>query len=181
MPAHAPRDWRFSTSNSGCTSNSHAYEWLTAVFEPSTRPADPALHRIPVMDGHGSLITANVIAHCMKHAIEFPSLPPHTWSRLRPLDVSMFAPLKRALAMETDALSRVNYGRIQRVEWTEMYIRERESASTSYEIISGWRATGLNPLSPMTVLGKLVMQVASRPSHPSIAFAIEVERWRSSI
>lgn len=86
---------------------------------------------------------------------------------LQPLDVSVFAPLKRALAKETDAVSRVDYGRIQRVEWTEMYIRARENAFTSSNIVSGWRATGLNPLSPITVLEKLVVQVASRPLHPS--------------
>jgi hypothetical protein len=86
---------------------------------------------------------------------------------LQPLDVSVFGPLKRALAKETDAFSRVDYGRIQRVEWTEMYIRARENAFTSANIVSGWRATGLNPLSPITVLEKLVVQVASRALHPS--------------
>jgi hypothetical protein len=101
IPAHAPPDWRFSTSNSGWTSDSHTYEWLTTVFEPSTRPADPSLHRLLVMDGHGSHITANVIAHCMKHAIDLLILPPHTSHMLQPLDVSVFAPLKRALAKET--------------------------------------------------------------------------------
>jgi hypothetical protein len=37
---------------------------------------------------------------------------------------------------------------------------------TSY--LAGERATGLNPLSPITVLEKLVMQVASRPLRPSM-------------
>jgi hypothetical protein len=168
IPTSAPRDWRFSTSNSGWTSDSHAYEWLTTVFEPSTRPADPTLHRLPVMDGHGSHITTNVIAHCMKHAIDLLILPPHTSHMLQPLDVSVFGPLKRALAKETDAVSRVDYGRIQRVEWTEMYIRARENAFTSANIVSGWRATGLNPLSPITVLEKLVVQVVSRALHPTM-------------
>jgi hypothetical protein len=101
IPAHAPPDWRFSTSNSGWTSDSHTYEWLITVFEPLTRPADPSLHRLLVMDGHGSHITANVIAHCMKHAIDLLILPPHTSHMLQPLDVSVSAPLKRALAKET--------------------------------------------------------------------------------
>jgi hypothetical protein len=37
---------------------------------------------------------------------------------------------------------------------------------TSY--LAGERATGLNPLSQITVLEKLVMQVASRPLRPSM-------------
>lgn len=59
-PAHTSRDWRFSTSNSGWTSDSHAYEWLTTVFEPETRPEDPEVRRLLIKDGHGSHITANV-------------------------------------------------------------------------------------------------------------------------
>ncbi|KYG42555.1 hypothetical protein M433DRAFT_73513, partial [Acidomyces richmondensis BFW] len=41
IPVGAPLDWRFSTSNSGWTSNSHAFEWIRTVFEPCTRPATP--------------------------------------------------------------------------------------------------------------------------------------------
>ena len=44
-----------------------------------------------------------------------------------------------------------------------MYFRAREKAFTSSNILSGWRATGSNPLSLIIVLEKLVMQVASRP------------------
>lgn len=120
--ANTPDDWRFSTSNSGWTFNSHAYEWLTTVFEPSTRPADPTLHRLLIMDGHGSHITANVIAFCMEHAIDLLILPPHTSHMLQPLDISIFSPLKRALAAETDAILRLDSGRIQRVEWVNTYI-----------------------------------------------------------
>jgi hypothetical protein len=50
-----------------------------------------------------------------------------------------------------------------------MYIRARGDVFTWSNIVSGWRATGLNPLSPTTVLEKLVMQVASRPLRPSTA------------
>jgi hypothetical protein len=40
IPAHTSRDWRL-TSNTGWTSDSHAYEWLTTVFEPETWSEDP--------------------------------------------------------------------------------------------------------------------------------------------
>jgi len=166
IPTYTPADWRFSTSNSGWTSNSHAYEWLTTVFEPSTRPVDSTLRRLLIMDGHGSHITANVIAFCMKHAIDLLILPPHTSHKLQPLDVSIFAPLKRALAAETDAGSRLDSGRIQRVEWTEMYIRARKRAFTTSNIVSGWKATGLEPLSPITILEELSALRAYHPVPP---------------
>ena len=166
IPAHTPPDWRFSTSNSGWTSDSHAFEWLTTVFEPLTRPADPTLRRLLIMDGHGSHITANVISYCMQHAIDLLILPPHTSHVLQPLDVSVFAPLKRGLAAETDAVSKLDYGRIQRAEWTEMYIRARGKALTLSNIVSGWRATGLEPLSAITVLETLVSPSTPRTLPP---------------
>lgn len=78
---------------------------------------------------------------------------------LEPLDVSVFAPLKRAVSW-------LDYGRIQRVEWTGMYIRAREKALAASNVISGWRATGLELLSQTTVLEKLSAPAASQPLPP---------------
>ena len=118
------------------------------------------------MDGHSSYITANVIAFCMEHAIDLLILPPYTSHVLQPLDMSVFSPLKRALAAETDALSGLSPTRIQRVEWTEAYIRARAKALTTQNIASGWKATGLEPLSPITVLDKLEQPPSQMPSYP---------------
>jgi len=183
IPQDTPPDWRFSTSNSGWTSDSHAYEWLTTVFEPATRPEDPNLHRLLVMDGHGSHITANVVAYCMEHAIDLLILPPHTSHKLQPLDVSVFSPLKRALAAETDAVSRLDSGRIQRVDWTNMYIRARERALTSMNIQSGWRATGLEPLSPIVILDKLAAAPTPQrlpPQTPDQSSSLDLSLLHSS-
>ncbi|TKA64438.1 hypothetical protein B0A49_10136 [Cryomyces minteri] len=166
IPTHTPQNWRFSTSSSGWTSDSHGYEWLTSVFEPLTRPNDLSARRLLVMDGHSSHITANVIALCMESAIDLLVLPPHCSHLLQPLDVGVFAPLKRALASETDAALRVDSGRISRVEWTEMYIRARAKAITANSILGGWRGAGLVPLSPMTVLDKLPSRSATTDSPP---------------
>lgn len=118
------------------------------------------------MDGHGSHITANVIAHCMEHAIDLLILPPHCSHTLQPLDVSVFSPLKRALAAETDSVDRLDAGRVSRVEWTKMYIQAREKALTASNIRSGWRNTGLEPLSPIVVLDKHRPAAPSTPSPP---------------
>lgn len=74
---------------------------------------------------------------------------------LQPLDVSIFQPLKRALAKEADTATQLDYGRIPRAEWTSMYIRARENALTQSNIIPGWNATELYLLSPIRVLDKL--------------------------
>lgn len=103
----APRDWRFSTSNSGWTSDGHAFEWMQQIFEPYIRPA-VGHRRLLIMDGHSSHITANIITFCMDKSIDILVLPSHTSHVLQPLDVGVFSPLKRALASETDALARLD-------------------------------------------------------------------------
>jgi hypothetical protein len=113
------------------------------VFEPLTKPASPAQRRLLIMDGHGSHITANVTSQCIEHAIDLLVLPLHTSHVLQPLDVSVFSPLKRALAAETDTSSRLDSDRISRTEWTAMYIRARQQALKSSNLMSGFKATGL--------------------------------------
>ena len=164
IPTDTPLDWHFSTSNSGWTSNSYGFEWLTTVFEPSTRPRDPSQHRLLVMDGYSSYMTANFIAYSMDKNIDLLILPPHTSHMLQPLDVSIFSPLKRALRVETDRLIALDSGRIARVEWTEAYIRARQRAFTLSNIQSGWKATGLWPLSPIEVLDKIKIPPTTTPS-----------------
>lgn len=102
----------------------------------------------------------------MERAIDLLILPPHCSHILQPLDLSIFSPLKRALAAETDAVVRLDAGRVSRVERTQMYIRAREKAFTAANIKSGWRNTGLEPLSPIVVVDKYRPEAASIASPP---------------
>lgn len=155
LPHSAVENWRFSTSSSGWTSDSHGYEWLTRVFEPETRTTDENSRRLLVLDGHSSHVTANVIRFCIEKNIDLLVLPPHTSHELQPLDVGVFSALKSALAIETDSRTRLDSGRISKVEWVEMYMRARQRAITKRNIESGFRKTGIWPLSPITVLERL--------------------------
>jgi hypothetical protein len=80
----------------------------------------------------------------------------------------VFSPLKRALAAETDTASRLHSGRISRTEWTSMYIRARQQALKSSNLKRGFKATGLWPLSPITVLKKLDMLPHLPTSEPHL-------------
>jgi hypothetical protein len=137
IPASTPEKWKFSTSNSGWTSDNHAYEWLTTLFEPETRRNDGKR-----------------------------SLPPHTSHLLQPLDVGVFSPLKRALLAKIEKLFRLDTRRIPRIEWTEAYITARAKAFTSRSIESSFRASGIYPLSPITILSTLRMPTSTPPTTP---------------
>jgi hypothetical protein len=115
IPPSTPKKWRFSTSNSGWTSDNHAYEWLTTLFEPETRRIDDK-RRLLLLDGHGSHLTARFIAFCLDKNIDLVCLPPHTSHLLQPLDVGLFSPLKRALSTEIKKLFRLDTRRIPRIE-----------------------------------------------------------------
>ena len=116
VPAHTPPNWRFSTSNSGWTSDSHGYEWISTIFEPSIRPEDPTTWWLLVVDGHSRHITANLIALCIEPSIDLCILLAHYSHFLQQLDISVFLPLKRTLSDETNAAARLNRGRISRIE-----------------------------------------------------------------
>ena len=137
IPVNTCVNWRFSTSNSSWTTNSHGYGWLTTILEPSTRPTDRTEHRLLIMDDHSSHVTANVVAFCMQNAIDLLIMPPHCSHLLQPLDVGVFAPLKRALSKEIDITNEYDSSRISRIFWVEMYIRARAKALSSENLKAG--------------------------------------------
>ncbi|KAM0709946.1 hypothetical protein Q7P35_002308 [Cladosporium inversicolor] len=156
IPTSTPNNWKFSTSTSGWTSDNHAYEWLTTLFEPETRRND-GKRRLLLLDGHGSHLTARFIAFCLDRNIDLVVLPPHTSHVLQPLDVGVFSPLKRALSTEIEKLFCLDTWRVPRIEWTEAYIIARHKAFTTRNVESSFRAAGIYPLSPITILSTLRM------------------------
>jgi hypothetical protein len=96
VPANKSRNWDSLTSNSGCTSDSGAYKWLTTVFEPETRLESPEVRGSLVVDGHGINITADVSAHRTKRASNLSIFLPCRSQILQPLDTNVLSPSKRA-------------------------------------------------------------------------------------
>ena len=155
IPSNIPSNWHFSTSNSGWTSDSHGYEWLTTVFEPNTCPEDHTQRCLFIMDGHSSHMTANFIAFCMEYLFDLLILLPHISHLLQPLDVGVFALLKCALAEETDAVSRLDSGRISRADWVSMFVWVRSQVLVSRNVLVGWKSASLEPFQPQKVLREL--------------------------
>ncbi|KAM0708863.1 hypothetical protein Q7P35_002899 [Cladosporium inversicolor] len=176
IPASTPEKWKFSTSTSGWTSDNHAYEWLTTLFEPETQRND-GKRRLLLLDGHGSHLTARFIAFCIDKSIDLVVLPPHTSHILQPLDIGIFSPVKRALSAEIEKLFRLSTLRIPRIEWTTAYIIARDKAFTIRNVESSFRASGIYPLSPITILSTLRMPTpTSRVTPPPITTPNDLDR-----
>jgi hypothetical protein len=95
---------------------------------------------------------ARFIAFYIDKSIDLVVLPPHTSHILQPLDVGVFSPLKQALSAEIEKLFCLDTRYIPRVEWTEAYITARNRAFIPRSIESSFRASGIYPLSPITIL-----------------------------
>jgi hypothetical protein len=93
----------FLTSNSRWMSNSHAYEWLTTLFEPEMCQNDNK-QRLLLLNRHRSHLTARFITFCLDKNIDLVCLLLHTSHILQPLNVSLFSPLKQALSTEIEKL-----------------------------------------------------------------------------
>lgn len=89
IPTDPSDNRRFTTSNSGRTTDSHALEWAQGTFKPQTRPPGHE-RRLLIMDGHGRHITARFIFFSMDNAVGLLILLPHCSHVLQPLDLVSF-------------------------------------------------------------------------------------------
>ena len=70
LSPQTPRDWHFGVSENGWTSNIIGLQWLVNVFEPQTCEKAAGQPRLLIIDGHGSHVRADFIAHCMNNDID---------------------------------------------------------------------------------------------------------------
>ena len=140
--------WRFHSTDNGWTDNNTAISWLKDIFIPSTQPIDPTMARLLILDGHGSHESTEFMYLCYQHKIHLLYLPAHTSHVLQPLDQSVFGPLKAAYKKELGYLEQWNDSTVVgKRNFLNCYRKARQMALTAQNIRSGWRSTGLWPVS----------------------------------
>ena len=70
-------------------------KWLTEVFIPHTKPDNEDQWRLLILDGHGSHKSEEFLLLCLINKIWILFLPAHSSHVFQPLDVGVFAVLKR--------------------------------------------------------------------------------------
>ncbi|KAL7631869.1 UNVERIFIED_CONTAM: hypothetical protein RMT77_017830 [Armadillidium vulgare] len=83
-------DTCYGLSKSGWMTAAVFESWFT-IFAGKTKPNRPLLL---ILDGHISHFSSNTITKAKAENISIVKLPSHTTSRLQPLDISVFEPLK---------------------------------------------------------------------------------------
>jgi hypothetical protein len=117
------------------------------VFLPQTAPRDPSEARLLILDGHGSHETTEFMWECFSNNVYLLFLPLHTSHVLQPLDLSIFAPLKRAYRKQLGFLSLLNDSTpIGKQNFLACYRKARLNSLTAVNIKAEWRASGLWPI-----------------------------------
>lgn len=137
--------------NKGWTNDLISYKWLKTYFDPSTRRSD-SIRRHLFIDSYSSYITTRFIAFYISKEIDLLFLPPHTSHITQPLDLSIFGPFKTALTLEVDTLFQITTRRVQRVKWTQAFIRARNRSFRPSNIELEFRKAGIYPFQPEEVL-----------------------------
>ena len=156
IPADIALTSNFSCWNFSC--NSRGYSWLgmvAALCEAATREKADGQTWVLICDGHGSHVNADFIRHCREHDIVLLILPPHSSHLTQPLNVAVFGPLKKAMAVELQHIIHTEVLRIQKAEWMSAYVRARTRALSSSNIISAFSGAGLFPFSPSKILRRI--------------------------
>ena len=162
-----PEDYILSVSKNGWTTNELGIEWLQKVFEPKTASRTIGRYRLLILDGHGSHATTEFDRFCMEKKILPLYMPPHSSHILQPLDVSCFSPLKHFYKQEVENLAQRRINSIKKEDFLYIYPAAHQKALSTFNIKSGFAATGLVPLSSERVLSKFSQ--TKTPTPPSTA------------
>jgi len=91
-------------------------------------------------------------------------MPAHSSHILQPLDVSCFAPLKKAYSRQVESKMRLGNNHITKVDFLPAFYIAHQQAMTAETILAGFAATGLVPFNPEKVLQNLDTLIQSTPS-----------------
>ncbi|RYP34503.1 hypothetical protein DL766_002945 [Monosporascus sp. MC13-8B] len=150
----AYESWYFTTSENGWTNTEIGLKWLREVFIPHTKPQDPDEWRLLVIDGHNSHTTEEFMWMCLQNKIYIIFLPAYASHVFQPLDVGVFATLKRryrywfrerCYGRASEATDKTDFLWAFAKAWEEVMM-------TSEYIMKGWEATGLRPINKRKVL-----------------------------
>jgi hypothetical protein len=96
--------------------------------------------------------TLEILEYCFENNIILCRLLSHTFHKLQPCDVAVFAPLKSAYRERVERLEREGVNTIDKEHFTSLYSPARETAFTSKNIKVDFAASGLVPFNPNRVL-----------------------------
>ena len=157
-----PKDWRIHTSENGWTTNKIGLDWIKH-FDEHTKGRTKGVYRLLVLDGHESHHSAEFEEYCQAQKIITLCMPPHSSHFLQPLDVGCFGPLKASYGKQIEQIMRMQITHITKDDFLAAFLTAFNASITAKNIQAGFRATGLVPYDPESVVDRL----DPKPNTPS--------------
>jgi hypothetical protein len=155
-------EWRVHTSENGWTTNKIGLDWLKH-FDQSTKRRTRGVHRLLILDGHDSHHSVDFEDFCKANNIVTLCMPPHSSHFLQPLDVGCFSPLKVSYGKQIEQMMRMQITHITKEDFFDAFVEAFHASITPNNIQAGFRAAGLVPFDPESVVSRL----DPRPVTPS--------------
>jgi hypothetical protein len=160
-----PHTWRIEVSDNGWTTDILGLCWLQKCFIPAIQRRQRGGYVLLILDGYGSHLAPAFDTTCKDNNIIPIYMPPHSSHLLQPLDVGCFGPLKRAYGSLIEQKARLGFNTIDKLDFLKAHPEAHKKVFTIDNNQSGFRATGLLPFSPTTVLDRLQLRL-STPTPP---------------
>jgi hypothetical protein len=167
-----PRDWRIHTSDNGWTTNKIGLDWINH-FDKHTKGRTTGVYRLLILDGHESHHSISFEDYCQRNHIITLCIPAHSSHFLQPLDVSCFGPLKLSYGKQVEKMMRMQITHITKDDFLAAFLEAYNASITSKNIQAGFKATGIAPYDPESVIERLDLRpitpilLASRSDTPN--------------
>lgn len=143
-----PQGTRYSASSSGWMETAQFHEWFKKVFLPAVTDRLRTGPVILFVDGHNSHLAIELLGLARANNVTIYCLPPNTTHLLQPLDVGVFGPLKRVWRRQVkDHKMHTHASRITKSVFPTLLSALYEESVLPEHLVSGFRATGIHPLS----------------------------------
>ena len=146
---------RYGISESGWMDTINFLSWFTRHFIPAVKHLTETGPVLLLFDGHYSHISLELIRQARQHNIHLTCLPPNTTHLLQPLDVGVFAVLKKYWRKILKQYRMETRGGKATKETFPGLIAQLWDTFTPGICKAGFRSTGLAPFSREHVLSKL--------------------------
>lgn len=151
---NGPIGTRYGRNKSGWFDQPLFEEWFFSIALPFLRK-QPA-PRVIIGDNLCSHLSLKVIEQCEENDVRFCFLPPNSTHLTQPLDVAVFAPLKKTWRKVLEDWKKKYKGCLPKQYFPSLLKRALDSLETMNDNIkSGFSATGIIPLDRHQVLKRL--------------------------
>ncbi|XP_019628182.1 PREDICTED: uncharacterized protein LOC109472769 [Branchiostoma belcheri] len=163
--AGGPAGALYSFSESGYIDDDLFEQWFIKSFLQHCHKERPV---VLILDQHYSHFSLKVLEAAVSNDIILLGLPPHTTHFLQPLDVGIFAPLKKKWATTIETMQAASHQfRVGKRNFARLFSSVYDEAVTTSIIKSSFAKTGIYPFDEDAIDDRWVgMDTPERPSEP---------------